>query len=61
MTFRKKENLRYSNAFGILILKILSPLDSAYFDEDSYQTLIATAWIAFVDATPENGCMKVIS
>ncbi|XP_060572273.1 phytanoyl-CoA dioxygenase domain-containing protein 1 homolog [Ruditapes philippinarum] len=32
--------------------------DSAYFDDESYQTLIATAWVAFVDATPENGCMQ---
>ncbi|WAR03284.1 hypothetical protein MAR_009842 [Mya arenaria] len=34
--------------------------DSAYFDLESYKSLIATAWIAFVDATEENGCMQFV-
>ncbi|KAH3884094.1 phytanoyl-CoA dioxygenase domain-containing protein 1 homolog [Dreissena polymorpha] len=34
--------------------------DSAYFDKDSYRMLIATAWIAFVDITRDNGCMQFV-
>ena len=33
--------------------------DSAFFDHDTYQTLIATAWTAFVDVTEYNGCLQV--
>ncbi|KAL4221214.1 hypothetical protein ACF0H5_019478 [Mactra antiquata] len=32
--------------------------DSAYFDNDSYSTLVATAWVAFYDTTVENGCLE---
>ncbi|KAK3604050.1 hypothetical protein CHS0354_023265, partial [Potamilus streckersoni] len=32
---------------------------SAYFDLDSYQSLIVTAWIPFRDSTIENGCMEM--
>lgn len=33
--------------------------DSGYFSEESYDHLIPTAWIPFLDATPENGCLQV--
>ncbi|KAL3872211.1 hypothetical protein ACJMK2_040149 [Sinanodonta woodiana] len=33
--------------------------DSAYFSEDSYDHLIPTMWLPFLDAVPENGCMQV--
>lgn len=33
--------------------------DSAYFSNESYDHMIATAWIPFLDATEENGCMQV--
>lgn len=33
--------------------------DSAYMSNESYNHLIATAWIPFLDATPENGCMQM--
>jgi len=32
--------------------------DSAYMSKDSYDHMIATAWIPFLDATPENGTMQ---
>ncbi|BFZ07347.1 hypothetical protein BsWGS_10386 [Bradybaena similaris] len=35
--------------------------DSAYFDNESYKVLIATAWIPLLNATKKNGCMEVIS
>ncbi|XP_059148123.1 uncharacterized protein LOC131935636 [Physella acuta] len=35
--------------------------DSAYFDNESYNVLYPTAWIPFLDANEENGCMEVIS
>ena len=38
---------------------IIFPADAAYFDRDAYNTMIITAWIAFVDTTEENGCMEV--
>ena len=34
--------------------------DSAYMSNESYDHMIATAWIPFLDATPENGCMQVL-
>uniref|UniRef100_A0A0B6YWF8 Uncharacterized protein n=1 Tax=Arion vulgaris TaxID=1028688 RepID=A0A0B6YWF8_9EUPU len=33
--------------------------DSAYMSNESYDHMIATAWIPFLDATPENGCMQM--
>ncbi|XP_050412522.2 phytanoyl-CoA dioxygenase, peroxisomal [Patella vulgata] len=33
--------------------------DSGYFSWESYDHLIATAWIPFLDAVPENGCMQM--
>ena len=33
--------------------------DNGYFSEESYDHLIPTAWIPFLDAKPENGCMQV--
>lgn len=33
--------------------------DSGYFSEGSYDHLIPTAWIPFLDANEENGCMQV--
>ena len=35
--------------------------DVSYLDNDTYKMHIATAWIPFVDATPENGCLEVCS
>ncbi|XP_069111595.1 phytanoyl-CoA dioxygenase domain-containing protein 1 homolog [Argopecten irradians] len=32
--------------------------DSGYFDSDTYSTHIVTAWIPFVNATKENGCLE---
>ncbi|CAD5114326.1 DgyrCDS3464 [Dimorphilus gyrociliatus] len=34
--------------------------DSAFLDNDSYKVLQLTAWIPFLDATEENGCMQVV-
>ena len=34
--------------------------DAAVFAADSDQTLRPTAWVPFIDATAENGCMQVI-
>lgn len=34
--------------------------DNGYFSEESYDHLIPTAWIPFLDAKPENGCMQMI-
>lgn len=34
--------------------------DSAYFSNESYDHMIPTAWIPFLDATTENGCMQVV-
>ncbi|XP_046370068.2 uncharacterized protein LOC124144624 [Haliotis rufescens] len=34
--------------------------DSGYFSNESYDHLIPTAWIPFLDATPENGCMQMV-
>ncbi|KAK7094837.1 1-deoxypentalenic acid 11-beta-hydroxylase-like [Littorina saxatilis] len=33
--------------------------DSAYMSNESYDHMIATAWIPFLDAVPENGCMQM--
>ncbi|CAL1525916.1 unnamed protein product [Lymnaea stagnalis] len=33
--------------------------DSGYFSNESYDHMIATAWIPFLDATEENGCMEM--
>lgn len=33
--------------------------DNAYFEEESDQVLIPTAWIPLIDATIKNGCMMV--
>ena len=33
--------------------------DNGYFSEESYDHLIPTAWIPFLDAKPENGCLQV--
>ncbi|KAL8613266.1 hypothetical protein ACOMHN_001590 [Nucella lapillus] len=33
--------------------------DSAYMSNDSYDHMIATAWIPFLNAVPENGCMEM--
>lgn len=33
--------------------------DSAYMSLESYDHMIATAWIPFLDAVPENGCMQM--
>ncbi|XP_033724791.1 1-deoxypentalenic acid 11-beta-hydroxylase-like [Pecten maximus] len=32
--------------------------DSAYFDVDTYNVHVCTAWIPFVNTTKENGCME---
>ncbi|XP_060065780.1 uncharacterized protein LOC132546102 [Ylistrum balloti] len=34
--------------------------DSAYFSNESYDHMIVTAWVPFLDAIPENGCMQVV-
>lgn len=34
--------------------------DSAYFSNESYDHMIPSVWIPFLDATPENGCMQVV-
>ncbi|ESO90037.1 hypothetical protein LOTGIDRAFT_233877 [Lottia gigantea] len=34
--------------------------DVGYLDNSSYKVMQATAWIPFLDATPENGCMQVV-
>lgn len=34
--------------------------DSAYMDKDSYNILIPTAWIPFVDTNFDNGCMEFV-
>ncbi|XP_076436301.1 1-deoxypentalenic acid 11-beta-hydroxylase-like isoform X2 [Babylonia areolata] len=33
--------------------------DSAYMSNESYDHLIATAWVPFLNAIPENGCMQM--
>ncbi|KAL4219387.1 hypothetical protein ACF0H5_021967 [Mactra antiquata] len=33
--------------------------DSGYFSEESYDHLIPTAWIPFLDTNEQNGCMQV--
>lgn len=33
--------------------------DSAYMSNESYDHVIATAWIPFLDATPDNGCLQM--
>ncbi|GFS02836.1 phytanoyl-CoA dioxygenase 1-like, partial [Elysia marginata] len=32
--------------------------DSAYMSNESYDHMIASAWIPFLDATPENGTLQ---
>ncbi|KAJ8302008.1 hypothetical protein KUTeg_020995 [Tegillarca granosa] len=34
--------------------------DSSYFDNNSYSSMVATAWVPFVDATKENGCIEML-
>ena len=46
---------KLQSAFG------LDVTDSAYMSNESYDHMIATAWIPFLDAVPENGCMQVLS
>ncbi|OWF51593.1 hypothetical protein KP79_PYT04609 [Mizuhopecten yessoensis] len=35
--------------------------DSAYFSNESYDHMIVTAWVPFLDAIPGNGCMQFSS
>ena len=46
---------KLQSAFGMDVT------DSAYMSNESYDHMIATAWIPFLDAVPENGCMQVLS
>ena len=38
---------------------LLFILDSSYMDEESDKTMLVSAWIPLLDATPDNGCMQV--
>ena len=33
--------------------------DNGYTDNDSYNSLVVTAWIPFVDTDETNGCLQV--
>ncbi|KAK3088237.1 hypothetical protein FSP39_016495 [Pinctada imbricata] len=35
--------------------------DSSYFDNTSYKTMVATAWVPFVDSTRDNGCLEMVA
>ena len=42
------------------IIWMLINTDVGYMDDDSYRTLVPTAWIPMLDADEKNGCLQVI-